>query len=199
MTRNFLEPITMNESQRYTRTAMSLHWLIAILIIVNVILALTDDFWPEGWERYVIDLHKSIGITVLGLAILRLLWRVTHRPPALPKSFPTLERGAAHTAHLLLYVLIFALPLSGWAHDSAWVAAASHPMKLYFLVPWPRIGYFMALDPQTKDVLHTQLGELHTWLGYVLYVVLFLHVAGALKHEFIDRESVLRRMLPWGK
>ena len=57
----------------------------------------------------------------------------------------------------------------------------------------------MALDPQTKDVLHTQLGELHTWLGYVLYVVLFLHVAGALKHEFIDRESVLRRMLPWGK
>jgi len=197
--RNFLEPITMNESQRYTRTAMSLHWLIAILIIVNVILALTDDFWPEGWERYVIDLHKSIGITVLGLAILRLLWRVTHRPPALPKSFPTLERGAAHTAHLLLYVLIFALPLSGWAHDSAWVAAASHPMKLYFLVPWPRIGYFMALDPQTKDVLHTQLGELHTWLGYVLYVVLFLHVAGALKHEFIDRESVLRRMLPWGK
>ena len=199
MKRNFLEPITMNESQRYTRTAMSLHWLIAILIIVNVILALTDDFWPEGWERYVIDLHKSIGITVLGLAILRLLWRVTHRPPALPKSFPTLERGAAHTAHLLLYVLIFALPLSGWAHDSAWVAAASHPMKLYFLVPWPRIGYFMALDPQTKDVLHTQLGELHTWLGYVLYVVLFLHVAGALKHEFIDRESVLRRMLPWGK
>lgn len=197
--RNFLEPITMNESQRYTRTAMSLHWLIAILIILNVILALTDDFWPEGWERYVIDLHKSIGITVLGLAILRLLWRVTHRPPALPKSFPTLERGAAHTAHLLLYVLIFAIPLSGWAHDSAWVAAASHPMKLYFLVPWPRIGYFMALDPQTKDVLHGQLGQLHTWLGYVLYVVLFLHVAGALKHEFIDRESVLRRMLPWGK
>jgi cytochrome b561 len=197
--RNFLEPITMNESQRYTRTAMSLHWLIAILIILNVILALTDDLWPEGWERYVIDLHKSIGITVLGLAIMRLLWRVSHRPPALPKSFPTLERGAAHTAHLLLYVLIFAIPLSGWAHDSAWVAAASHPMKLYFLVPWPRIGYFMALDPQTKDVMHTQLGQLHTWLGYVLYVVLFLHVAGALKHEFIDRESVLRRMLPWGK
>jgi len=199
LTRNFLEPITMNESQRYTRTAASLHWLIAALIILNVILALTDDFWPEGWERYVIDLHKSIGITVLGLAIARLLWRVTHRPPALPKSFPTLERGAAHTAHFLLYVLIFAIPLSGWAHDSAWVAAASHPMKLYFLVPWPRIGYFMALDPQTKDVLHTQLGELHTWLGYVLYVVLFLHVAGALKHEFIDRESVVRRMLPWGK
>jgi cytochrome b561 len=197
--RNFLEPITMNESQRYTRTAMTLHWLIAILIILNVILALTDDFWPEGWERHVIDLHKSIGITVLGLAIARLLWRVTHRPPALPKSFPTLERGAAHAAHFLLYVLIFAIPLSGWAHDSAWVAAASHPMKLYFLVPWPRIGYFMALDPQTKDVLHTQLGELHTWLGYVLYVVLFAHVAGALKHEFIDRESVLRRMLPWGK
>ena len=197
--RNFLEPITMNESQRYTRTAMSLHWLIAILIILNVILALTDDLWPEGWERYVIDLHKSIGITVLGLAIMRLLWRVSHRPLALPKSFPTLERGAAHTAHLLLYVLIFAIPLSGWAHDSAWVAAASHPMKLYFLVPWPRIGYFMALDPQTKDVMHTQLGQLHTWLGYVLYVVLFLHVAGALKHEFIDRESVLRRMLPWGK
>jgi cytochrome b561 len=189
----------MNESQRYTRIAMALHWLIAGLMIVNVVLAWTDQMWPEDWQRNVIDLHKSIGITVLGLAIVRLLWRLTHRPPALPAHFPKLERGAAHAAHGALYLLIFAIPLSGWLHDSAWSAALSHPMKLYFLVPWPRIGFVMQLDAQTKETMHTLFGEIHTWLGYALYLVLLLHVAGALKHEFIDRESVLRRMLPWGK
>ncbi len=189
----------MNESQRYTRTAMVLHWLIAVLIIVNVVLAWTDEMWPQGWERHVIDLHKSIGITVLGLAIVRILWRATHRPPALPSHFPKLEQGAAHAAHVALYLLIFAIPLSGWLHDSAWSGAATHPMQLFFLIPWPRIGFIMQLDDATKDTLHTLFGQLHTWFGYALYVVLFLHVAGALKHEFIDRDSVIRRMLPWGK
>jgi cytochrome b561 len=181
---------------KYTRIAMLLHWAIAILIIANVVLGLSADSLPDGWVRPVIDTHKSIGITVLGLALLRILWRLTHRPPPLPRAFPQWEHVAAHLAHFLLYLLMIGLPLSGWLHDSAWKDAASHPMYLFNRVPWPRIGYVMKLDPQVKESLHTGFGALHTWLGYALYALLAMHVVGALKHEWIDRRSVLKRVTP---
>jgi cytochrome b561 len=180
----------------YTRTAMALHWIIAILIICNVVLGLSADSLPDDWVRPVIDTHKSIGITVLGLVLLRILWRASHRPPPLPAAFPSWERIAAHVAHFLLYLLMIALPLSGWLHDSAWKGAATHPMHLFGLVPWPRIGYVMNLDPVLKESLHDRFGALHTWLGYALYALLAMHVGGALKHEWIDRKSVLKRMIP---
>jgi cytochrome b561 len=181
---------------RYTRVAMLLHWLIAILILCNVVLGLSAGSLPDAWVRPVIDTHKSIGITVLGLVLLRILWRLSHRPPALPAVFPDWERQAAHVAHVLLYVLMIALPLSGWLHDSAWKDAATHPMRLFNLFPWPRIGYVMHLDPALKETLHNRFGELHTWLGYALYLLLALHVGGALKHEWVDRHSVIKRMIP---
>jgi cytochrome b561 len=175
---------------------MTLHWLIAALIIINVALGLAADWLPDEWVRLDIDTHKSIGITVLGLAILRLIWRFRHQPPALPASFAAWELKTSHITHVLLYVLMFALPLSGWLHDSAWKDAASHPMTLFHLVPWPRIGYIMQLDPPLKETLHTVFGLIHKSFGFVLYALLALHVAGALKHEWIDKEPVLRRMWP---
>jgi cytochrome b561 len=181
---------------RYTRTAVVLHWLIALLIIVNVVLGLSADSLPDGWVRPVVDTHKSIGITVLGLALLRVLWRVSHRPPPLPREFPSWERIGAHVAHFLLYLLMIGLPLSGWLHDSAWKDAATHPMRLFNLFQWPRIGYVMSLDPALKETLHSRFGALHTWLGYALYALLAMHVGGALKHQWIDRKSVLKRMMP---
>lgn len=192
---------TTASAQKYTRVAVLLHWSIALLILANAALGLTVALLPDGALsdesiRFVIDTHKSIGITVLGLAVLRVVWRFTHRPPPLPAEFPTWERTAAHAAHIALYVLIFAMPLSGWLHDSAWVAAASHPMYLFGLFQWPRIGFIMNLDPATKNPLHDQFGALHTACSYALYGVLALHVAGALKHQWIDRHSVLRRMMP---
>ena len=95
--------------------------------------------------------------------------------------------------------MIFALPLSGWLHDSAWSGAASHPMRLFGLVPWPRIAIFGDLDPARRDAVHAQLGALHTWCGYVLYALLAAHVAGALKHQWWDRHAELQRILPWGR
>ena len=181
---------------QYTRIAMLLHWIIAILMIGNVVLGLSADSLPDDWVRPVIDTHKSIGITVLGLALLRILWRVSHKPPPLPQDFPRWERGAAHLAHFLLYLLMIALPLSGWMHDSAWKDAATHPMSLFGLIPWPRIGLIMNLDPAVKEPLHDQFGALHTWLGYGLYALLAMHIGGALKHQWIDRKSVLKRMVP---
>ncbi len=162
---------------------MVLHWLIALGIIANVVLALSADSLPDNWVRPVIDTHKSIGITVLGLAILRVLWRVSHRPPELPRISRNGNARARTSAHGLLYLLIFALPLSGWFHDSAWKDAMSHPMYLFGIVPWPRVGFIMSQPPDLKEYLHTLLGSLHTWFGYALYVLLALHIGGALKHE----------------
>ncbi len=88
------------------------------------------------------------------------------------------------------------LPLSGWLHDSAWKDAATHPMRLFNLFPWPRIGYVTRLDPALKESLHDRFGAPHAWLGYALYAMLLMHVGGALKHQWIDRKSVLKRMVP---
>jgi cytochrome b561 len=181
-------------SLRYRRPAIVLHWLIAALIIINVTLALSVDLLPDEWARPIINTHKSIGITVLGLALLRLLWRLSHTPPPLPAGYQPWERRASHLAHGLLYLLMLALPLSGWMHDSAWKDAASHPMTLFGLVPWPRIGWIVAIEPERKEMLHDLFGNWHTAFGYVLYALLALHVAGALKHQFIDREDELGRM-----
>jgi cytochrome b561 len=194
-------PTVDSDVLRYTRVAILIHWAIALLILVNVALGLSAAWLPPSvlsdvQARVVIDTHKSIGITVLGLAIVRVFWRLTHRPPPLPAQFPGWEKAAAHFAHIALYVLIFALPLSGWMHDSAWSAAASHPMYLFGIVPWPRIGFLMHLDPALKDQLHTQLGTLHTACSYALYGVLMLHILGALKHQWIDHHPVIGRMLP---
>jgi len=181
---------------RYTGLAIALHWMIAVFIAINVGLALSVDFLPDSAVRPVIDLHKSIGITVLGLVILRVLWRLSHRPPALPARYSPWERISAHGVHYLLYALMLALPLSGWLHDSAWRDAATHPMRLFWLFEWPRLQFITALPAGLKEELHTRFGELHTWLGYGLYGLFALHVGGALKHQWFDGEAELQRMLP---
>ena len=186
-------------TDRYTRTAMVLHWLVAVLILGNLVLIWTIDFYPKSLERPAIDLHKSIGLTVLGLVLLRVLWRLSHRPPPLPRSYPAAERVGAHVAHLLLYVLILGLPLSGYIHDSAFAQAAAHPLRLFGLVPFPRIAPIMALDPDTKQRVHAFWFSVHGWLAYGLYALLALHVLGALKHQLLDRQPELGRMLPWGR
>ena len=182
--------------QRYTATAMVLHWGIALLLVANITLALIADSVPDSAVRTVIDTHKSIGITVLGLVLLRMLWRWRHAPPALPVSYARWERTASHAAHYTLYALILLLPVSGWLHDSAWKDAPTHPMTLFGLVPWPRIGWLMNLPPAEKELWHERLFQLHGALAYGLYALVALHVAGALKHQWFDRERELQRMWP---
>jgi len=175
---------------------MALHWLVAALMFANLVLIWVVDSVPDEQVRLVIDTHKSLGITLLGLAILRLLWRYAHPPPPLPSSYARWERRASHVAHGLLYLLMFLMPLSGWMHDSAWRDAATHPMQWFGLVPWPRIGWIMGLEPSLKETLHTAFGALHRYAGYALYALFTLHVLAALKHQFVDREPELQRMLP---
>jgi cytochrome b561 len=185
------------ERSTYSFTAKILHWLIAVLLIVNGILALTDEWWPEADLRTVIDLHKSIGITVLLLVILRILWRLTHRPPPLPDTMPAWEVRLAYWGHLTLYTLILLVPFSGWCHDSAWDGAATHPMTLFGLVPWPRIGFIMDMSATHKEYLHNLFGEAHTILNYLLYAVLAVHVLAVYKHERLDKIRLLHRMNLW--
>jgi cytochrome b561 len=171
-----------------------LHWTIAALIGANVILGLSADSLPDAWVRPVIDLHKSIGLTVLGLVLIRIAWRLTHTPPPLPAGYPWVERAGAHAAHVALYVLILLLPVTGWLHDSAFKDAAAHPLRLFWVVPWFRIGFIADLDPATKEQVHSFFFTLHVWTGYALYAVLVLHVLGALKHQLIDHEPEFARM-----
>jgi cytochrome b561 len=182
--------------QRYTRTAMILHWLIAVLITLNVALIWSVDLLPEDNIRLVIDAHKSFGVTVLGLVLMRVLWRAANRPPPLPDTYPPAEKAAARGAHILLYLVMLALPLSGWMHDSAWKAAGEIPMYWFGLFQWPRIGWIMQFEPTFKERMHDVFGSIHVWLSYALYALVGLHIAAALKHQFWDDHPELQRMLP---
>ena len=181
---------------RYTGPAIALHWLIAIGIIANVALAWIWPHLADASVRPAIDTHKSIGITVLGLAIMRLLWRLTHRPPPLPAPYKGWEVGASHMVHWLLYALIFAMPLTGWIMDSAYKNAAATPMYWFGLFEWPRIGAILHMAPSPRDQVHDGFGAAHVWLSYGVYALVALHVAGALKHQWWDGHCELQRMMP---
>jgi cytochrome b561 len=179
---------------RYTRIAIVLHWVIAALIAVNVMLGLMAEGLPDAWIRPAIDLHKSFGLTVLGLVLVRILWRLSHPAPPFPSGYRRLERVGAHVAHILLYGLILLLPISGWLHDSAFKDAAAHPLRLFWIIPWFRIATIQDLPPAAKESLHGELFALHLWSTYALGALVALHIAGALKHQFIDHHPELHRM-----
>ena len=181
---------------RYTRLAMVFHWLVALGIACQFLIIWTVDSLPKSAERPMINLHKSIGLTVLGLAIMRVLWRYANPPPPMPDDYKPWERLLAHTAHYSLYALIFLMPLTGWIHDSAWKGAAGNPLTLYGVVPWFRIGFIKNQDPATKEQIHGIFAQIHGVLGWVLLALIALHVAGALKHQWLDRKPELQRMLP---
>ena len=171
-------------SLRYTRTAVSLHWLVALLIVAAFGLGwyMSDlKISPAKLQYY--SWHKWLGVTILALAVIRLLWRFAHRPPPLPASTLRWQGLAASAAHWMLYALLFAIPLSGWAFSSA----SGYPVVYLGVLPLP--------DWVPKDkVLAGQMKDLHELLTTLLLVVVAAHVGAALKHHFIDHDGLLRRM-----
>ena len=183
----------MTLPDRYTRLAMIFHWTIAALIVANVLLIWTVDYFPKDWDRPAIDLHKSIGLTVLGLAAMRILWRVTHAPPPdLPA--PKVQHALAHLTHFALYVVIIGLPLTGYMHDSAFKDAAAHPLTWFGIVDVPRIGWIQALGQPDREYLHKLFFSWHSLFATVLYGLFALHVIGALKHQWLDKQREVQRM-----
>jgi cytochrome b561 len=172
---------------RYTKTAILLHWLMALLIIATFALGLTMVDLPGLTPtklRY-FSWHKWMGVTVLGLACLRLLWRLGHPHPPYPASMGRLPQQAASGLHGVLYVLFFAAPISGYFYS----LSAGVPVVYLGVVPLPvLIGPNPALKPLLK--------ETHFWLNMILAGGVGLHVLAALKHHFVDRDGILQRMLP---
>ena len=170
----------------YTGVAVVLHWLVALLILGSFVVGtymVELDLSP--WKLKVYSWHKWTGVTIFLLVPLRLAWRVTHRPPGLPAAMPEWQRHAAAISHALLYLLMFAVPVSGWLMSSA----AGFPV-VYF-------GVFQLPDLVAKDKeLFELMKSVHYVLNKALLVLVLLHVVAALKHHFVDRDEVLRRMAP---
>ena len=179
---------------KYSGVAVLIHWTIAVLIIANLILSHITELIPEESIRFAIDTHKSIGITVLGLVIMRILWRVTHKPPPPAEGLKSWEKRLSKLTHTLLYFLMVAMPLTGWMHDSAWKAAPEIPMRWFGLFEWPRISAILTMEPERKEQVHGILGDWHENMGYILIALVLLHIAGALKHQLLDGEPLLQRM-----
>ena len=183
-------------TDRYTRTAIVFHWVIAVLVLGNIALAWTFKIFSDyPWTQYVTNTHKTIGITVLGLALMRLLWRIGHRPPPFSAAIPRWQVQAARMGHAGLYFLILAMPLSGWIYDSAWEWAAEIPIDFWGLFEMPRIPWIMNMPPShAKELLDVIAGKIHVGLSFVLYFLLAAHLTGAIKHQWFDRVPTLQRM-----
>lgn len=168
---------------RYTGVAIVLHWLLAILIVGTFCVGFyMADLKMSPTRLKLFNYHKWAGVTVLTLSALRLLWRLTHRPPAdLPA--PAWQQRAAHLTHVALYALFFAVPLVGWAYTSA----AGFPVVLFGVLPLP--------DFVPKDKALAELIEpWHGGLAYTLAALVALHVAAAVQHQFVAKDGLLRRM-----
>ena len=184
-------------TRRYTPVAIILHWVMALGIAALAVMGLAMTHLTLGPMRLfqLYQLHKSIGITVFLAAFLRLAWRLSHRPPDLPEAMPAVEKTAAAGGHLLLYALLFALPFTGWALVSA--SVFDIPTVLYGIVPWPDLPLFRAFDD--KAPVEAVLKLVHAFGAYALLALVAVHTAAALRHHFIIRDDVLRRMLPPGR
>lgn len=173
---------------RYTAPAKGLHWLMALLIFGLLALGFYMQDLPLSPEKLQFySWHKWAGVTVFALVWLRLLWRVTHRPPAYPISMSGLQQALAHTGHLVLYVLMIVIPLSGWLMSSA----KGVPTVWFGVLPLPD------LIGRDKE-LGKQLAELHSALNISFLVLIGGHAAAALFHHLVHKDDTLRRMLPAG-
>jgi len=180
----------MNPSlPRYTRVAITLHWLIALAILCTFLLGqymTALQLSPTKLKLY--SYHKWIGVTIFMLVVTRVVWRLWHRPPPPPPSMPAWQHSAATIAHFFLYVLTLSIPISGWLMSSA-----SGFQVVYF-------GQIPIPDLLAKDkVMADQLKDMHEALNWLMVVVVALHIAAALKHHIVDRDDVLWRMLPFLK
>lgn len=172
---------------KYSPVAIGLHWLIALLVIANFVLASLAEDLPKAQQAELISPHKAIGISILLLTLFRLVWRLGHKPPPLPASIAPWQAIAGRTVHILFYFLILAVPMSGW------IMASAHPMA-------PPVSFFGLMDvtlPIAKsEALAGGAYETHEILTKPLFLLILLHIAAALKHQFVDRLPFVQRMWP---
>lgn len=185
------------DASRYTTVAIILHWMIAISIIglIGAGLWMVEAIKKPETRALAFDvyqLHKSLGLTVLVLSVVRLLWRLAHPAPPLPAGMSSIERFGATFTHVAFYVLMIAMPLAGWVMVSA--SKFGLPTIVFGLFEWPHIAWIAALEG--KEPVEAAAKSAHKYMGYGLAALLALHVGAALKHHVVNRDDVLARMVP---
>jgi len=181
---------------RYSSVAMTLHWTIAALMLADFAFALSfsrfdhDDllYFPSAYS-----LHMSVGMAVLVMSLLRLLWRLMHRFPPLPRGMGAASRLLAKTTHMLLYFFMIAAPVSGWAV----LSVRKKPPVFFGALHWPNISYLADMSREQRGTIHQVMLPGHIWLSYIAMSFVGLHILAALYHHYYRRDDVLRRMLPW--
>ncbi len=182
---------------RYNAVAMTLHWIIAALLITNILLAWYFNTLNGAAKTAPVQLHKSIGITILLLSLLRLGWRFVAPPPALPPGVAGWEKLASGTVFVLFYVVMIGMPLTGWALTSASPLIAVYPIRLYGVIPWPAIGYLTHLPHDQMKSAHHTFVTLHGLGAKLAYGLIVLHVLAAGRHWLLLRDGVAGRMVPF--
>ncbi|MFM5916768.1 MAG: cytochrome b [Novosphingobium sp.] len=174
---------------RYARGAIVMHWIIALLIILNIAAAWVSEDMPKPDRAMIMGNHKAIGILILVLTLVRIAWRLGHKPPPLVETLAAWEAALARVTHWLFYFLMLALPLTGWAMVSA--GPRGGPVSIFGLFNVP------ALPAGAEQGSHEMFENMHGLLGNLMVALIALHVLGALKHQFVDHDGTLRRMIPW--
>ncbi|WP_394270131.1 cytochrome b [Qipengyuania sp.] len=174
---------------RYSAVSMIFHWVIAVMVIWNWRLAENAEHATREQAMAIFADHKALGIAILALSLARLLWRLTHKVPPLPANYATWERVLARTTHVLFYVLLIGLPVGGWLANS--LAGREIDMFGLFTIPPLPVG--------RNGELGSRIFDLHAAGGTIMVYLIGLHILGALKHTFFDRDGGIFRMLPFGR
>lgn len=170
--------------QQYAFGSKVLHWIIALIVVAMLFGSFFLGSVPETYQANAYMLHKSFGLTVLALMVCRLIWIIYRGKPTIPASVPTWERRLSHVIQWLMYVFLFAMPLVGWTMS----VAADHPPTFFGL-------FTLSLPITPNKVLAELLANLHATIAWILIGLISLHILGALKHYFLDRDKMLQRML----
>jgi len=179
---------------RYSAVAILLHWTIAALILTNLLLGWRMGYLTGMDQFGMFQLHKSVGITVLVLSVARLAWRLVNSPPPSVAPMKPWEHRVASATYWFFYAMMIGMPLTGWAMVS--VSPYNIPTLLWKTIPWPHIGFLHRLDTTGKAQVEAIGGNIHLYLALGGAALIALHVAAALKHQFVARDGVLGRMMP---
>ncbi len=173
----------VKKTSNYTSTAKIFHWLIAFFVITLLVLGwYMTSIKPQSASHWYVDLHKSLGLLVGILILLRIIWRLTHPPASLPASVSLLERKASRLTHLLLYFLLFLMPFTGFMGSSFGKFGVAF------------FGYKLPMWAQPNSIISEPLFSSHNFLAYVLAGLIVIHILAALKHLFINKDQIFQRM-----
>ena len=177
------------EKKRYDKIAVALHWVMAIcfLLMLTSGLAMEHFQLDKSFTFKLYQWHKSLGILLLIAFIIRILWRITHKPPELPEKFPKLERKAAKAGHWALYLWMLLLPLAGWAMVSSSVYGL--PTIVFGWFKWPHIPGL-----EGNESIHEIAETAHAYFAYAFIALILGHIAAVIKHSLKDNENLLKRM-----